>query len=102
MGFDEAFTFSAITDDPAGVNLRTAFQHRWPAYSNWYLSNADGRPRPSPELCRAQLLLHMPELVPTYDHLLHQFNQPSFFSQELPKELPQVLPQLLSLKLFSG
>ena len=88
MGFDQAFTFAAVSDDPTGANLQAAFEVRWPAYANWYLSGADNRERPSAEECRAQLQLHMPELLPCYDHLLHRLAPPSH---------PELLPQLLSL-----
>ena len=89
MGFDEAFTFSAVSDDPNGVNLQAACQLRWPAYAKWYTSGIDNRERPTAELCRAQLLTYMPELLPSYDHLIQRLC-PHVSDAHL-------LPQLLSL-----
>ena len=89
MGFDEAFTFSAVSDDPTGGNLQSAFGLRWPAYAKWYTSGVDNRERPSAELCRAQLLAHMPELLPSYDHLIHRLSP--YISDA------HLLPKLLSL-----
>ncbi|MCV6606207.1 MAG: C45 family autoproteolytic acyltransferase/hydrolase [Porticoccaceae bacterium] len=89
MGFDKEFVFSAISDDANGVNLTPAVAARWPAYANWYTSGIDNRERPTAEVCRAQLATHMPELVPSYDHLINRL-APHLSDAHL-------LPQFLSL-----
>ncbi|UTW46363.1 hypothetical protein KFE80_05645 [bacterium SCSIO 12696] len=89
MGFDKDFIFSAITDDPGGVNLPAEVAARWPAYANWYTSGVDNRERPSAEVCREQLATHMPELIPSYEHMIHRLT-PHLNDAHL-------LPQFLSL-----
>ena len=62
---DAELTFTAIADDPA-------FQTRWeqlaPALTAWYLRDGDAA-RPTYAQARQALHTHMPELVPTWQHM---------------------------------
>lgn len=61
--------FEAIAEDAPGPKWQNLFERFWPAYEQWFLSQGDtARPRYLSSV-RA-LRQHMPELMPTYEHLV--------------------------------
>lgn len=62
-------TLQAIEELEPGERWRSLFEHLWPAYKRWFLSEGDAaRPRYLTSL-RA-LERHMPELLPLYERLV--------------------------------
>jgi predicted choloylglycine hydrolase len=60
--------FHAVAEPQPGPAFQTRFNATWPAYRAWYLRDGDAA-RPSYLGCRHALETHMPELVPTWEHL---------------------------------
>ena len=50
--------------------MAVLFDSTWPAYRAWYLSEGLDK-RPDLPSCRAAFSRHMPELVPTWERLVH-------------------------------
>jgi predicted choloylglycine hydrolase len=65
----EQIRFQAVDEQQPGEAWRSRFEAMWPAYRAWYLREGDTA-RPDLETCRTRLREHMPELMPTYDHLV--------------------------------
>ena len=61
--------FEAIQENLPGPKWRSLFQKHWPAYKRWFLSEGD-KARPFYLSSLRALRRHMPELLPTYEHLV--------------------------------
>lgn len=61
--------FNAFAEQGPGQKWLDNFEHHWPAYQQWFLSDGD-RARPSYLESRRMLREYMPELVPTYERLV--------------------------------
>ena len=59
----------AFSEPIPGEKLRAECLDRWPAYRRWYLQDGIAE-RPSGNLSKTQLRLHMPELLPLYEQLV--------------------------------
>jgi predicted choloylglycine hydrolase len=70
MGIPAPTVFTALAADRNPAELLGHFWKSWPGYQQWYSNNESGLPTPSARQCVEQLQLHMPELLPTYLHLL--------------------------------
>ncbi|MBD3895676.1 hypothetical protein IEI94_07400 [Halomonas sp. ML-15] len=60
--------FRSVAEAQPGSKWQALFQHHWPAYERWYLSETE-RERPGYLACYNALRRHMPELLPTYERL---------------------------------
>jgi predicted choloylglycine hydrolase len=61
-------TFHALEQLEPGAGWRSLFEHHWPRYRDWFLSEGELARTSYAESLRA-LRTHMPELVPTYEAL---------------------------------
>ena len=61
--------FQAVSEPEPGEKWRHLFERLWPAYRQWFLKEGD-EARPKYLTCERALRTHMPELLPTYEHLL--------------------------------
>jgi predicted choloylglycine hydrolase len=66
---DGELEFEAVDEPVPGPEWRARFDAMWPAYRAWYLKDGDAA-RPDYPTCRRALEQYMPELVPTYDHVV--------------------------------
>ncbi|RFB79550.1 C45 family autoproteolytic acyltransferase/hydolase [Methylovirgula sp. 4M-Z18] len=62
------FTYRAFADDSESVTWGECFQEFWPAYRRWYVSRGISQ-LPTFLECRTALRKHLPEFVPTWEHL---------------------------------
>ncbi len=62
--------FEAIAEDQPGPKWQSLFQRHWPAYKRWFLSEGN-KARPFYLSSVRMLRQHMPELLPTYEHLVN-------------------------------
>ncbi len=69
MPESEHKTFYAIANDSDDLKWTALFKESWPAYKKWFLSQGDAA-RPSYTKCVQAIREHMPELLPTYEHLV--------------------------------
>jgi len=60
--------FEAVAEDYPGHRWQGLFQRHWPAYRRWFLGEG-ARSRPYYLAARRALRIHMPELLPLYEHL---------------------------------
>ena len=58
-----------IRETVPGEQWQHLFRSTWPAYRSWYLAG-NALERPSLEEAREALTTHLPELVPTWEHLV--------------------------------
>jgi len=62
--------FQSIDENAPGDKWAGLFDDFWPQYRKWFQSQGDAA-RPSYTKCIAALRQYMPELVPTYEKLIH-------------------------------
>lgn len=62
-------TFYGIQEPVPGPRWQALYDATWPGYRAWYLSEGTD-PRPSRQVARNMLRRHMPELIPTWEHLV--------------------------------
>jgi predicted choloylglycine hydrolase len=62
--------FYGIRETTPGIRWRQLFRATWPSYRAWYLREGDDA-RPSLARSRCMLERHMPELMPTWELLVH-------------------------------
>ena len=87
-----SLTFYGVRESTPGPQWRAVYDATSPAYRAWYLRDTH-RPRPTLQVAQRMLASHMPELVPTWEHLseltdgdetiarmLTQWNPPAFLS----------------------
>jgi predicted choloylglycine hydrolase len=60
-----------IEEDGSGAKWKKVFDKTWPHYQNWYTQEGF-TVRPGYLSCRAALKRYMPDLLPTYEHLVKQ------------------------------
>src|SRR5450755_2621181 len=60
--------FHAIDEPEPGGRWQRRFKDAWPSYRSWFLRDGDAS-RPTYAEARRMLRLHMPELVPVWEHL---------------------------------
>ena len=61
--------FEAIVEQQPGPKWQTLFERFWPSYERWFLSRGE-KERPRYLTSIRELRKHMPELMPTYEHLV--------------------------------
>lgn len=65
----QSIALHAFHEDRPGPRWRRLYDATWPAYRSWYLRPGTGR-RPTVSEAEDALRRHMPELHPTWDHLV--------------------------------
>lgn len=65
----QSIALHAFHEDRPGPRWRRLFEATWPQYRSWYLRPGTGR-RPTVSEAEDALLRHMPELHPTWEHLV--------------------------------
>jgi predicted choloylglycine hydrolase len=65
----QSISLHAFREDTPGPRWRALYDATWPQYRLWYLRAGTGR-RPTAKDAEAALLRHMPELHPTWRHLV--------------------------------
>src|SRR3954469_14750294 len=65
----QSISLHAFREDMAGPRWRALYDATWPQYRSWYLSPST-TPRPTAAQAEAALLRYMPELHPTWRHLV--------------------------------
>lgn len=61
--------FAWVGEPLPGPEWLSLLESTWPSYRKWFLKQG-AEARPDLATCRAQLALHMPELVPIWEHLV--------------------------------
>lgn len=61
--------FESVAEDLPGPRWQLWFQHMWPAYRRWYLSEGNAA-RPTYLDCERALKTHLPRFVPTWERLV--------------------------------
>lgn len=61
--------FEAVSEETPGPKWQARFEALWPAYKKWYLSEGAGA-RPTYLSALRAFKEHMPELLPTYEHIV--------------------------------
>lgn len=65
----QSISLHAFREDVPGPRWRALYDAVWPNYRSWYLRAGTGR-RPTATQAERALLRHMPELHPTWEHLV--------------------------------
>lgn len=65
----QSIALHAFREDRPGPRWRQLYDATWPGYRSWYLRPGTGR-RPTVSEAEQALLRHMPELHPTWQHLV--------------------------------
>ena len=65
----QSISLEAVREERPGPRWHSLYAATWPAYRSWYLRPGTGR-RPAVAEAEAALLRYMPELHPTWAHLL--------------------------------
>lgn len=65
----QSIALCAFREDRPGPRWRRLYDAAWPSYRSWYLRPGSGR-RPTVSEAEDALLRHMPELHPTWEHLV--------------------------------
>ncbi len=61
--------FRWTAEERPGPQWLELYERAWPAYRTWFLKEGEAA-RPDVETCRRKLGEHMPELIPTWEHLV--------------------------------
>ncbi len=70
MTTTRTFTMHGISEPTPGPRWQALFDATWPAYRAWYLQNGTDA-RPSLATATSRLERHLPQLVPTFERLVH-------------------------------
>ncbi|BDY29860.1 C45 family autoproteolytic acyltransferase/hydolase [Mycolicibacterium mageritense] len=65
----QSISLHAFREDIPGPRWRALYDATWPGYRSWYLRPGTGE-RPTATQAEAALLRHLPELHPTWQHLV--------------------------------
>jgi predicted choloylglycine hydrolase len=79
--------FEAISEDQPGPKWQSLFGRFWPAYKRWFLSKGD-KARPRYLTSIRELRKYMPELIPTYEHLVELAGDGDLFARFLSAYCP--------------
>lgn len=63
-------SLKSVEEDKVGKKWQECFEKSWPHYKHWYVQEGF-KARPGYLTCLEQLELHMPEMLPIYEQVVH-------------------------------